>query len=387
MPKYDAIVVGLGAMGAAATYQLAKRGAKVLGIDKFDPPHIHGSTHGETRVTRLAIGEGAQYTPLAIRSHQIWRELERETGSSLLEECGGLIISSVGETAKTHVDGFFDKTVAAARQFNIAHELLDAPAIRNRFPQFRVRDDEMGYFEPTAGFVRPEECVRVQLELAKTHGAEIHTGEKILGFEPSDSGVAVATDHGTYSAGQLILAAGAWLPELIGQQYTSSFRIYRQVQLWFAIDGASEVFAPGRFPVFIWELQGSKYGIYGFPSLDGATVKVATEKFESTTTPKTCDRDVSPQEIAFVHDALLAPHVRGLSNRRVKTATCLYTVTPDSHFVIDRLPEADSVIIASPCSGHGFKHSAAIGEALAQMATDGKSRQDISPFTLARFRT
>ncbi|HWA90065.1 MAG TPA: N-methyl-L-tryptophan oxidase [Rhizomicrobium sp.] len=369
--RYDAIVVGLGAMGAAATYQLAKRGARVLGIDRYAPPHALGSTHGETRVTRLAIGEGAQYSPLVMRSHQIWRGIERETGVELLNECGGLFISSDNKVAITHVEGFFANTVAAAEKFGIAHEVLDAAAIRRRYPQFAVADDEYGYYEPTAGFVRPEACVAAQLALAEKHGATLRLNEKVLSLDEGS----VATERGTYAADRIVLAAGAWLPALAGLERL--FKIHRQVQFWFEARGD---FAPGRFPVFIWELPKGRQGIYGFPSLDGASSKVATERYETTTAPNAVD-GVGEDERAAMQ-ALIAPYLPGVGPRVVRASTCLYTVTPDNGFVIDQLGRT---IVASPCSGHGFKHSAAIGEALAELATGAKPAQDLSPFRISRF--
>ncbi|HSC61952.1 MAG TPA: N-methyl-L-tryptophan oxidase, partial [Rhizomicrobium sp.] len=212
MTRYDVIVVGLGAMGSAALYQLAKRGAKVLGVDRFSPPHDQGSSHGDTRITRLAIGEGAHYTPLVKRSHEIWRELEKETGSDLLTQCGELIISSENRKSSVHVEAFFGNTVKAARDHSIAHELLDASQIRSRFPQFNIRDEEFGYFEPEAGFVRPEACVAAQLSLAEKQGAEIRRGETVFVFGTTPNGVTVKTDRGFYQTDRLILAAGAWLP-------------------------------------------------------------------------------------------------------------------------------------------------------------------------------
>src|SRR6185312_10487040 len=174
---------------------LAKRGMRVLGIDRFAPPHDKGSTHGGTRITRLAIGEGTHLTPLVMRSHEIWREIERQTGAELLTQCGGLFISSPKKLAKTHVEGFLENTIAAAEKYGIAHERLDANAIRARFPQFRVRDDEHGYYEPSAGFVRPEDCIAAQLALAERCGAELRRCETVLGYE----GTTVATDRGTYA--------------------------------------------------------------------------------------------------------------------------------------------------------------------------------------------
>ena len=288
--KYDVIVLGLGAMGSAAAYQLAKRGAQVLGIDRYAPPHSFGSTHGDTRVTRLAIGEGGHYTPLVERSHEIWREIEAETGADLLCTNGGLIISSNTNPASTHVKGFFQNTVDAARKHGIAHELLDAAEIRRRHPMFKVADEEFGYFEPGAGFVRPEACVQAQLQLAKKYGAVLHTGETVLSFDPCSDAVRVATDKGHYEADKLIVSAGAWAPELLGPEFAHLFKIYRQVLLWFQPHGNITAYRPDRFPIFIWELPDLPQGIYGFPAIDGAAggIKVATESFVRDNRPTQC---------------------------------------------------------------------------------------------------
>ena len=388
MQRFDTIVLGLGAMGSATAYQLARRGRRVLGIDRFSPPHVHGSTHGDTRITRLGIGEGAQYTPLAMRSHQIWRELERATGQTLLTTNGGLVLSSRARTSHCHSDNFFANTVAAAQKYDIPHELLEAGQIRQRFPRFNVADDETGYYEPGAGFVRPEECVRAQLELARHHGAALHVGETAAAFAANDGGVTVTTGQGTYAAQTLIVTAGPWLPELVGASIARHLTVYRQVLCWFAIEGEVAPFLPANFPVFIWELQGRSQGIYGFPAVDGARggLKVATERYDQATTPDLAERDVSGTESRALYDEYVAPFISGLSGRCVKAATCLYTVTPDSGFIIDTLPGAERVLVASPCSGHGFKHSAAIGEALAERVIDGRSRLDLGAFSLDRFR-
>jgi sarcosine oxidase len=386
--KADAIVLGLGAMGSAAAYQLAKRGAHVLGIDRHTPPHIFGSTHGGTRITRRAIGEGEHYTPLVMRVHEIWREIEKETGAELLTTNGGLVISSDVNAAVTHVKGFFSNTVAAARKHGIAHELLSASDIRRRYPQFAVREEEFGYFEPSAGFVRPEAGVQAQLDLAKKYGAEIHTGETVQAFEPGASSVRVVTDKGRYEADKLILAAGAWAPELLGPSFTHLFKIYRQVQYWFLPKGDARMFRPDRFPVFIWELPNSPQGIYGFPALDdGGGIKIATESFVETTTPQDASRDVSKEETAAMYDRYVATFFPGIGPVCARAATCLYTVTPDFGFVIDRHPASERVMIASPCSGHGFKHSPAIGEALADWALETPARHDLSAFRLERFNS
>ena len=387
MKRFETIVLGLGAMGSATAYQLANRGNRVLGIDRFSPPHVQGSTHGDTRITRLGIGEGAQYTPLAMRSHQIWHELERDTGRTLLTTHGGLVLSSKASTSQCHAENFFANTVAAAQMYDIPHELLDAGQIRRRFPQFNIADDESGYFEPGAGFVRPEECVRVQLGLAEQRGAQLHRGEQATAFDASDRGVTVTTDRATYAADRLIITAGPWLPGLVDPSLARHLRIYRQVLCWFDIEGSVTPFLPENFPVFIWELQGKPQGIYGFPAIDGARggLKIATEQYAATTTPETVERQVSDAEIRVVYDEYVAPYISGLSRKCMKVATCLYTVTPDAGFVIDALPGADRVIIASPCSGHGFKHSAAIGEALSQWVIDGASQLDLGMFGWNRF--
>lgn len=372
-------------MGSAALYQLAKRGARVLGIDRYAPPHDFGSTHGDTRITRLAVGEGAHYTPLVRRSHEIWREIERETGASLLTQNGGLIISSRNKTALTHVDAFFANTVAAAQEHGIAHERLDAAEIRRRFPAFAVKDDEFGYYEREAGFVRPEACVRVQLDLARKHGAEIHANEEATGFDWAPDGVSVTTDKARYAADRLIVAAGAWLPQLLGAEYSRLFKVYRQVQFWFEIEGDVAPFRADRFPIFIWELQKTRQGIYGFPAIDGArAIKIATEQYAATVAPDEVT-EVTSDAIAAMHREFVAPWLAGVSSRCVRAAACLYTVTPDFGFVIDVHPASDRVILASPCSGHGFKHSAALGEALSELVLDGRRRFDLSAFRLARF--
>ncbi len=387
MRRFETIVLGLGAMGSATACHLARKGNRVLGIDRFSPPHLHGSTHGDTRITRLGIGEGKQYTPLAMRSHKLWRELERETGATLLTTHGGLVLSSATKSSQSHGDNFFANTVSAAKEYGIPHELLDSAQIRQRFPQFKVARDESGYFEPSAGFLRPEACVRAQLQLAEQHGAQLHRNERALAFEVADRGVTVTTDRDTYAADQLIITVGPWIKEWVGPAFGKQLAIHRQVLCWFDLDGPLESFLPEHFPVFIWELQKKRQGIYGFPAIDGARggLKIATEQYDAQTTADTIERTVSAAEIRAIHDDYVAPYLSGLSARCVKAATCLYTVTPDFGFIIDRLPGSPRVLVASPCSGHGFKHSAAIGEALSELVIEGASRIDLSAFALSRF--
>lgn len=383
------LVVGLGAMGSATAYQLAKRGQPVLGIDQFAPPHPYGSTHGETRITRQAIGEGEHYSPFAIRSHELWREIEREAGCQLLTLSGGLIISSGSSGATVHMPDFLATTVAAAQRYHIPHEMLSAAEIRTRFPAFNVRDGEVGYFEPGAGFVRPEACVEAQLALAERHGAILHRGEKVLAVRQDGAHAVVRTDAHTYVAEQVILTVGPWLPDLLAPEHARPFSVTRQVLYWFAPQASVTPFLPERFPVFIWEPAGARQAVYGFPAIDGPAggIKIAPAAYGERTTATSGSRPVTVEEVTAMYDMLVAPCFPGLSPRCLKTVSCLYTVTPDASFVIDRHPEYRQILLVSPCSGHGFKHSAAIGEAVAELVTEGTSRLDVSHFGLGRFRS
>ncbi len=390
MKTFDTIVIGLGAMGSAATYQLAKRGNKVLGIDQFSPPHTQGSSHGDTRITRQAIGEGAEYVPLVLRSYEIWDEIGKATGKKILNITGGLIMSSV-EKSIHHGNNFFNQTVASAEKYNIEHTLLNANQIRKRFPQFKLQGNERGYFEEKAGYLRPELCIETQLELAKKYGAELVLNEKVISFTPTDSkeGIFIKTDKDEYEAGKVIIAAGSWISQLLGRKLGQYFSVYRQVLYWFDVEDTISQFETPNFPVWIWEFGNSEEdAMYGFPAIDGLRggVKLASEQYSAVTYPDTVSREVTEQDIRNMYQKYVQYHFNGLSNRCVKSVACLYTVTPDHKFVIDIHPDFPQVIIASPCSGHGFKHSAGIGEVLAQLATDGKSEIDISKFSFARLR-
>lgn len=375
--KFDVIVVGLGAVGSATVFQLAKRGAKVLGIDRFAPPHKFGSSHGETRITRLACGEGAVYTQFARRSHEIWRELERETGEQLLLQNGLLVISGKGQRASAHGNpAFLQSSIDAAAENGVTHEVLTDHAIRKRFPAFNVADGDSAYYEPEAGILFPERGVDVQLKAAVKHGARLHTNEAVDRFEARKDGVEVVTNKATNTADKVVVSAGPWLPDLLPKSLSRQFTIRRQVLLWFALkDGEPpERYKPDAFPVFYWQLP-RKQALYGFPWIDTAepAIKVATEQYDTSTTANSIDRNVTPEEIAAVYRDYVADFMPGVSSRCIKFATCMYTCTEDTHFVIDTLPNDPRVLVASPCSGHGFKHSPAIGEGIAELLARGRS--------------
>jgi sarcosine oxidase len=373
---YDAIVLGLGAMGAAATYQLAKRGAKVLGIDQYAPPHEFGSTHGDTRITRIACGEGPEYSAFARRSHEIWRELEAATGMDLLTQNGFLAISGAGQRSANHgVAKFLEATVDAAKAAGIDYRILDTAALRQRYPALRLTDGDTAYHDAVGGFVRPESCITAQLQTATARGAELRLNEKVVSFSQADGSVTVTTNKGVYEAGQLIVSAGAWLPAMLKPALAKPFTVTRQVLYWFRARSEREhaQFAPERFPVYIWQLPAHQ-SIYGFPATGGLEegVKLATEQYDVSTTPEQVSRTVGPDEVREMFETYVGPFFPGLSPVCVRHKVCLYTWVDNARFIIDRHPDFERIVIASPCSGHGFKHSAGIGELLAEMVTDGR---------------
>ena len=339
----DVIVIGLGAMGSAACYQLAKRGARVVGIDRYAPPHSFGSTHGETRITRQAIGEGEQFVPFALRSYEIWREIESETGADLLTVTGGLIVSPAGEHTLHGSANFLQTTIDAATKFAIKHRVLTATEINDEFPQFSLTGTEVGYFEYEAGFLRPERCVATQLELAEKLGAELRLNERVTRVEPIGTGVRVVTETGEYLGAKAIISAGPWVNEFGYGAPADQFRIYRQVLHWFDVSQAYEQYRLGEFPIFIWS-YGRWPGdfFYGFPAIDGRDggLKIASEEYRETTVPEQVDRSVGAEEPEDIFRNYVSGRISGVTDRCLKSVVCLYTSTPDSNFVIDWMDAA-----------------------------------------------
>lgn len=380
MSSPQVIVIGLGAMGSATLYQLAKSGIRALGIDQFHPPHDRGSSHGETRITRLALGEGEAYVPLVKRSHAIWRELESATGNALLHQVGGLIFAGSNGRQTAHgSEDFLKTTCEVAAKHDIHHACLSANEMADRFPQFKFHEGDTGYYEPEAGYVRPEACIQAQLDQSLQLGARIQFNESLISWEKDGEGVAVTTNRTTYHADQVVLTAGPWIGNLV-PEWQAVTKTYRQVLHWFQTDGPDDWFAPDNMPVYIRVPDTNHAMFYGFPQIGGpgAGLKIAGEQFDQTCNPDQQDRSVNESETQSMFKSAHT-HLR-IKPTCLRSVVCQYTVTPDFDFLIDRHPNYEQVWIASPCSGHGFKHSAAVGESLAQKVQTGKSTIDLSPF-------
>jgi sarcosine oxidase len=381
VPRAEVIVVGLGAMGSATCCQLASRGVSVIGIDRYSPPHAWGSTHGDTRITRLAIGEGSEYVPLVRRSHELWRELSEETVAALIIQAGFVVL---GERSGE----FLRRTRQVACEYDVEHENLDAREVRERFPMFAVGEDAGAYFEPGAGYLRPEAGVAAQLALARRRGASLRLDEVVLEWSASrDGGVRVRTGAGIYDAEQLVLSPGAWIAEL-WPEGRDLFAVYRQLLYWFPVAQGYERLRD--MPTFVIDLGGDPGEfthlncIYGFPAVDGphGGLKLGSERYDVTVQPDGRQHPANREEIEAVYRGCVQPYLPWLGPEPLRTASCLYTCTRDSRFLIDRHPEHDSVLIVSACSGHGFKHSPAIGEAVAQWVSGVDPDLDLRPFSL-----
>jgi sarcosine oxidase len=373
MASYDVIVVGLGGMGSAAAYHLAARGQRVLGLEQFGPVHNRGSSHGGSRIIRQSYFEDPAYVPLLLRAYELWEKLERDTGRDIFSLTGGVFIGRQDSLA-------FSGSLRASRQWDLAHEVLDAGEIRRRFPTLSPRDDEFGLYEAMAGFARPEATVAAHLQLAERFGADLRYEEPVRGWEaPAGGGVRVTTVDGVHTADQLVICPGAWAPELLAD-LGLPFTVERQVMYWWQPEGGVDAFQPERHPVYIHE-DASATQIYGFPAIDGPEggAKVAFFRRGQICTPETIDREVHPEEIRAMSDHL-AGVLPTLPGRFLRAATCMYTNTPDQHFVIANHPEHSQVTVACGFSGHGFKFVPVVGEVIADLATAGSTAHPISLF-------
>jgi sarcosine oxidase len=371
---FDVAVVGLGIMGSAAAYECARRGRRVVALDRFRPGHDRGSSHGESRAIRLAHFEGSSYYALAVRAYERWREFERLSGREILTqtgvlECGPKDSAIVAESA------------LAAREHGLAHELLGGAVVSARFPAFRLPAGWHAVFQPDGGFLRADAALSAYVEGARAAGADIRVPCRVLSIQPGSGSVRVATEQGTVEAGAVIVAAGAWATDFV-PALTAFLTLTRQVLVWLA-PAERALLRPERFPVFLVDDPDDL--CYGFPALSGAGVKVASHNPSGELTHADDARQDATVAEGERVARVVARYIPALAAPVVRMKTCMYTRAPDEHFVIDTHPDHPRIVIASPCSGHGFKFASAIGEILADLALTGATTHDISRFRMSRF--
>jgi len=374
--QYDVIVVGVGSMGAAACYHLARRGAKVLGLEQFSVAHDRGAHHGQSRVIRLAYYPFAEYIPLLRRAYELWEELENETEECLFQITGGAFMGPAESQ-------LIRRAIDVSLEQETAYELWDEAQLRQQFSQFRLPEGFQVFFDPQAGFLRPEQAVAAHAEFAERHGAVIRSQEPVAEWRVRAGGVVVQTAKESYQAAHVVLAGGGWSHRLLAE-LDLPLTVTRQVVAWFR-PKVSRNFTAQKFPVWYVETEPAA-GYYGFPKMPGQeSVKIALDKPGKITTAESIDREVAQDEVDDLHE-FLGRHVPDAAGELHSACVCQYTNTPDRHFIIDRHPAHDRVTMACGFSGHGFKFSSAVGEVLADLAIDGSTKIPLDFFRLSRPR-
>jgi sarcosine oxidase len=378
--SYGVIVLGLGGMGSAAAWQLARRGVRTLGIEQFTPAHNQGSSHGRTRVIRQAYFEHPSYVPLLLRAYELWHEAERESGEQLLTLCGGLMMGSPGSDV---VSG----SIRSATEHRLDHEILTSTQVRKRYPPISIPENHIALFERLAGLVHTERAVNTHLKLAGECNADLHFEERAISWtaEPG-GGVSVKTVRDTYHADRLVITPGPWAPQMLSD-LGIPLKVERQVLYWFQPQRGVQPFLPDRFPIYIWQNdQGLQP--YGFPAMDGPDggVKIAFFRIPQAQicTPETINREFLPEDEAAMR-ASIREFLPDLDGPIVHATTCMYTTTPDMNFVIGAHPQFPQVSLAAGFSGHGFKFCSVVGEIMAEFAINGHTRYDLSLFNRQRF--
>jgi sarcosine oxidase len=361
-------------MGSAALYHLAKRGLKCLGLERFNIPHDRGSSHGITRIIRLAYYEHSSYVPLLLRAYELWRELEAEADTRVLHITGSVDAGLPGSAV-------FEGSRRSCELHRLRHEVLTSKELTARYPAYRLPAESMIVLQPDGGFLEPERCISVHTMLAHAHGAEVHALEKVLGWEPKGDGVAVTTERASYTAGRLIVSAGAWISDFIPALKGKAIA-ERQVLAWLQPE-RPEWFRPDTFPVFNCTVEEGRY--YGFPvfGIPGFKLGRYHHRCEQTD-PDQLDRECHPEDESVLRQFAERYFPAGCGPV-LSMHTCMFTNVPDEHFVIDLLPEHPQIVVASPCSGHGFKFASVVGEILADLAQRGDTSHDISLLRLRRF--
>ncbi len=369
--RYDVIVAGLGSLGSAAAFHLARRGRRVLGLDRFTPPHTEGSHHGKTRIIREAYFEDPRYVPLVQRAYEEWAALERECGRELMKPTGGLMI---GIPNGVLVAG----AQRSAEEHGLPYESLSVDEVRRRHPALCLDGEMDVLYEPRAGVLYPEVCVQAHLDGARAAGAQLRFGQPVTAWSADGEGVRVETAEARFCAERLVLSAGAWMGRLV-RELEHDLEVERQVLYFFEPVEPADC-EPGKLPIFMIEHEYGRY-YYGVPDL-GEGVKVAIHHEGEIGDPDRLSRDVEPHEVEAIRDFTrrYLPAAAGTMN---KACVCMYTNTPDRHFIVDFHPDNPAVLVASPCSGHGFKFCGVLGNAVAALAEGEPAPVDLSMF---RFR-
>jgi sarcosine oxidase len=381
MPHYDVIAVGGGVMGCATAYHLSKRGRRVLLLEQFAIGHERGSSHGHSRIFRLAY-DAPDYVRLAQAALPLWRALEHESGADLLLQTGGLDYALPGTPA-------FEATCTILAALDIEFEQLDRAAVARRFPQFRMPDDIVAIYQRDSGILDANRCVATLASEARRHGADIRENEPARQIRAVGAGVEVRTDTGSYTADRLVVTAGAWARPLLRQLGLDlPLTVTREQVAYFvprAVNdiGESDQFAPSRFPIFI-QHDAEKPAAYGFPLFGLPGVKIGFHQSGPVIEPENEQRTADATMNAALHE-YLARWIPGAAGELLFSQTCRYTNTPDQHFIIDRHPDHPQTLIGSPCSGHGFKFGVLIGAILADLAERGATEHPIGMFGLGRF--
>jgi len=372
--RYDVIVLGVGGMGSAAVYQLARRGKRVLGLERFDIPHSMGSSHGVNRIIRLAYYEHPSYVPLLKRAYELWRELQERVGEQLLFITGSIDCGPEGSQ-------IFQGSRASCLEHGLPHEILTGAELNRRFPGYRLPEDHRAVLQPEGGYLLSERCIVAHVTAAQALGAEVHARERVLGWEPRPDAIRVTTDHAVYEAERLIVSAGAWVGELVpGLKPIAAPE--RQVLAWLQ-PTRPELFEPDRFPVFNLQVEEGHY--YGFPLCSVPGFKFGRyHHLDEQVDPETIDREPNARDEALLRSFAERYFPDGAGPTMALRA-CMFTNAPDEHFILDLHPEDSRVVVASPCSGHGFKFCSVIGEIVADLAEAGETRHDVGLFRLDRF--
>jgi sarcosine oxidase len=374
--RYDVIVAGVGGMGSAAAYHLARRGRRVLGLERFTIPNAMGSSHGTSRIIRLAYFEHPSYVPLLRRSYELWRELEREQRGQLLHMTGCLHVGAPGTTV-------FDGCLRSCHEHGLEHEVLDSAAVMRRFPAYRLPAETMAVLEAEGGFLVPEKCIEAHAAGARSAGADLREGEAVAGWEAIPGGVRVQTERGSYEAARLVLTAGSWNGKL-APALAPVLQPERQVVAWLEV-ARPELFERPVFPVFVMEMPEGMY--YGFPLFAGGPPGFKLGRFHhrhEPADPDLLDRAGAGPEDEDVLRSFAASYLPEGAGRALSMQVCMFTNTPDEHFLIDLHPDHPQVVVGAGFSGHGFKFCSVVGEILADLAIDGGTRHDTALFDAAR---